>query len=66
MSLEDGNGRMFGDMDVKAMNLGQAESMLDLVEQTLTRTLEPGSQLIQDYVLLVHRVSMLQQQGDRE
>ena len=50
MSLEDARGRRFGDMDVKNMNLQQAESMLDLVEQTLTRTLDPASQMIQDYV----------------
>ena len=65
MSLEDARGRMFGDMDVKAMTLQQAESMLELIEGTLVRTLNPSHQLIQDYALLAHKVSMLQQQGDQ-
>ena len=65
MSLEDARGRMFGDMDVKSMNLKQAESMLELIEGTLVRTLNPCSQMIQDYALLAHRVSTLQQQGEK-
>jgi hypothetical protein len=64
MGLEDARGRMFGDMDVKNMNLQQAESMLELIEATLVRTLNPCSQMIQDYALLSHKVSKLQQQGD--